>query len=217
MRTVVFVIITFFALLFGAILYYHNAPFVFEGIHRGFLLTKQEHILQTIYLPAFYVHIVTGSLVLIAGAFQLSKSIRQRLPVLHRYAGRFYAAIILIFTAPSGFVMALYANGGLSSQICFALLASFWWYFTFVGWRRVMKNDLVSHRRFMLRSYVLTFAAVTLRMYSFVFALAGFKGEGIYSIIVWLSWVPSLIALELWLRKGNLKIGRFQDCKIVRL
>jgi hypothetical protein len=208
MRTIVFFTVTFFALLFGAALYYLNAPFVFEGVHRGFLLTKQEYVLQTIYLPAFYVHIITGSLVLIAGAFQLSKTIRQRFPRWHRYAGRVYATIILILTAPSGFVMALYANGGLSSQICFALLASFWWYFTFVGWRRAMENDLVSHRRFMLRSYVLTFAAVTLRMYSFMFALAGFRGEGIYSIIVWLSWVPSLIVLELWLGRRNLKIVR---------
>jgi uncharacterized membrane protein YozB (DUF420 family) len=211
MRTFIFFALVFFALLFAVALYYQNAPFIIEGPDRGFLLTKEPGVLRTVYLPAFYVHIITGSLVLISGVFQLSKNLRQRYPRWHRYAGRFYVAVILILTAPSGFVMALYANGGRSSQLCFALLALFWWYFTFVGWRKAMQRDWLSHRRCMLRSYVLTFAAVMLRMYSFIFALAGFRGETIYSVIVWLSWVPSLIIIELWFRRRNFEIVRFEN------
>jgi uncharacterized membrane protein YozB (DUF420 family) len=213
MRTFIFFVLAFFALLFGIALYYQNAPFVISGTERGFLLTKEPNVLRSIYLPAFYVHIITGSLVLISGVFQLSRNLRQRYPRCHRYAGRFYVAVVLILTAPSGFVMALYANGGRSSQLCFVLLALCWWYFTFVGWRKALQRDWPSHRRFMLRSYVLTFAAVMLRMYSFIFALAGFRGEGIYSVIVWLSWVPSLIVIELWFRKRNSGIIRFEDLK----
>ncbi len=215
MRTFILFILIFFALLFGAVLYYHNAPFVYT-IHHGFLFTKEPQVLRTIYLPAFYVHIVTGSLVLISGVFQLSEKLRQRYSTWHRGAGKLYVIIVLFLTAPSGFVMALYANGGVSSQLCFALLASFWWYFTWKGWVNARKHDWPSHREFMLRSYVLTFAAVTLRMYSFLFALAGFRGEGIYSIIVWLSWVPSLIVIELWIRRRDLKILKFENSKIER-
>jgi hypothetical protein len=96
MRRVILLTLIFFALLFGVVLYYHNAPFLFEGIHRGFLLTKESHVLHTSYLPAFYVHIITGSLVLVAGVFQLSKKIRSSYPKWHRRSGKFYVAIILI-------------------------------------------------------------------------------------------------------------------------
>lgn len=200
MRSAIFYGLTFFALLFGAVLYYHNSSFVLEGIHRGFLLTKKASVLRSIYLPAFYVHIVTGSLVLVTGIFQLSKRIRERIPKWHRAAGKFYVVVVLFLTAPSGFIMSFYANGGLPAQTGFGLLAVLWWYFTWRGWRSALNRDWNVHRQFMLRSYVLTFAAVTLRMYSFIFALMGMRGESIYTIIVWLSWVPSLIVVELWVR-----------------
>jgi len=100
------------AVLFGLVLYYHNSVFVFNGPDNGFLLTKTESVRHSIYLPAFYIHILTGSIVLIAGVFQLSKKIRARYTTWHRVSGKVYIFVILIFTAPSGLVMSLYANGG---------------------------------------------------------------------------------------------------------
>lgn len=189
------------AVLFGLVLYYHNSVFVLEGPDNGFLLTKTESVRYSVYLPAFYIHIVTGSIVLLTGVFQLSKRIRARYTAWHRAAGKVYIFVILIFTAPSGLVMALYANGGLVAGIGFALLALLWWLFTLKGFKNALHMHWDVHREFMLRSYALTFAAVTLRLYSFFFALAGLRGESIYTIIAWLSWVPSLIVMEIYLRQ----------------
>lgn len=189
----------------GLVLYYHNSVFVLDGPDYGFLLTKSEEVRYSIYLPAFYIHIVTGSIVLITGVFQLSKWIRSRYTAWHRTAGKVYIFVILIFTAPSGLVMSLYANGGLAAGIGFALLAIFWWFFTLKGFQNAIHKHWDIHREFMMRSYALTFAAVTLRLYSFFFALAGFRGELIYILIAWLSWVPSLIVIEIYLRQKTIR------------
>lgn len=200
-KKIVFGILAFLAVLFGVVLYYHNAMFVLVGPANGFLLTKPEAVCYSVYLPAFYIHIVTGSIVLILGVFQLSKKIRGRYTAWHRAAGRVYIFVILFLTAPSGFVMALYANGGLAAGIAFALLAVLWWFFSWKGFQSARQKRWVAHRAFMMRSYALTFAAVTLRLYSFFFALAGYRGEFIYILVAWLSWVPSLIVMEIYLRQ----------------
>ncbi len=200
-KNLVFGVLAFLAVLFGLVLYYHNSVFVLDGPDNGFLLTKTESIRYSAYLPAFYIHILTGSIVLILGIFQLSKWIRARYTAWHRTSGKVYIFVILIFTAPSGLVMSFYANGGLAAGIGFALLALLWWFFTLKGFKNAKQKNWDVHRGFMLRSYALTFAAVTLRLYSFFFALAGYRGEFIYIIVAWLSWVPSLILMEIYLRQ----------------
>jgi uncharacterized membrane protein len=203
MKTIILIILTSLATLFGLVLYYQNSVFILSGPDNGFLLTKSESIRYSAYLPAFYIHILTGSIVLITGVIQLSKWIRTKFRRWHRLAGKIYVVVLLIFTAPSGFVMALYANGGLAAGTGFVSLALLWWYFTWQGWKSAMGQRWDLHREFMMRSYALTFAAVTLRLYSFFFALAGYRGESIYIIIAWLSWVPSLLLMEIYLRQNR--------------
>jgi len=50
----------------------------------------------------------------------------------------------------------------------------------------------------MTRSYALTFAAVTLRIYLPLSQVAGIPFEPAYQTIAWLCWVPNLIVAE-WL------------------
>jgi hypothetical protein len=195
----------------GLVLYWHNAVFVLDGPDNGFLLTKSEPVRYSVYLPAFYIHITTGSIVLITGIFQLSKNMRLRYRQWHRSAGKPYIFVILVFTAPSGLVMSLYANGSWTTRLGFGMLALLWWFFTWKGFRHAIHSNWHLHRQYMLRSYALTFSAVTLRMYSFAFALAGFKGEFIYNIIAWLSWVPSLIIVEIWLRRKTVQLSSVQQ------
>lgn len=201
MGRLIFIVLALFATLFSVVIYIHNSVFIFEGPDNGFLLSKTEAIRYSVYLPAFYVHIVTGSIVLLAGVLQLSKTIRQNAPAWHRRIGKLYTVTILFLTAPSGLIMSFFANGGLSAKAGFALLAILWWYFTLTGWRAAFHMRLDIHREFMIRSYALTFAAVTLRFYSFLFALFDLRGEFVYIIIVWLSWVPSLILAEIWINR----------------
>jgi hypothetical protein len=71
-----------------------------------------------------------------------------------------------------------------------------------MGWRAAMRRRLVEHRRWMIRSWALTLAAVTLRLY--MLALPGMSSPlDAYRAISFLCWVPNLIAAELYLRRRS--------------
>jgi hypothetical protein len=48
----------------------------------------------------------------------------------------------------------------------------------------------------MLRSYALTLAAVTLRLYLPAFEMAGYSFDVSYPLISWIAWVPNLLVVE---------------------
>lgn len=196
-KNIFYTALVFLAFLFAILIYLHNSAFFIDGPMGGFLSTKSEVVRKSIYIPFFYMHVTTGGLVLVSGSLQLVPFVRQTFLQFHRKIGKVYSWIILLFTAPSGMVMAFYANGGPLAKLGFALLAALWWYFTFRGYRYAVRRKIESHQIFMIRSYALTFAALTLRLYSFFFVLLGFKGELAYNVIVWLSWVPTLMVVEI--------------------
>jgi hypothetical protein len=48
----------------------------------------------------------------------------------------------------------------------------------------------------MYRSYALTLAAVTLRIYLPLFQVAGYGFDVAYPLISWIAWVPNLLIVE---------------------
>ena len=50
----------------------------------------------------------------------------------------------------------------------------------------------------MLRSYALTLAAVTLRLYLPISQMLGLPFGPSYQVISWLAWVPNLLVVELF-------------------
>ncbi len=52
----------------------------------------------------------------------------------------------------------------------------------------------------MMRSFALTFAAVTLRLYLIPVGAFDLPFAPFYTAIAWVSWVPNILAVEVWLR-----------------
>ncbi|MGA8050052.1 MAG: DUF2306 domain-containing protein, partial [Burkholderiales bacterium] len=71
------------------------------------------------------------------------------------------------------------------------------------AYQAIRARDLVSHRRWMVRNFALTFAAVTLRLWLPASVVAGVPYELAYSVIAWLCWVPNLLAAQLLLRSRS--------------
>ena len=96
--------------------------FTFEqGIH--FLTTKSDETNDnSAFRAGFYVHITTSLLVLVAGLLQFLPVLARRGPGLHRRLGKFYIIGVLALAAPSGLILARFANGGLVQFICSAEL-----------------------------------------------------------------------------------------------
>ncbi|MBC8172341.1 MAG: DUF2306 domain-containing protein [Chitinophagales bacterium] len=167
------------------------------GTDTAFLAIKQDYIDIPIYLPVFYIHVFTAILALPAGFTQFSKYLQRNYKAFHRFNGRMYVFIILLFGAPSGFIIGLYANGGISSQIAFCLLAALWFYFTLMAFLKAKQKDFIAHKKFMYRSFALTLSAITLRAWKYVI-VAAFEPRPmeVYVIVAWLGWVLNLIVAE---------------------
>lgn len=110
---------------------------------------------------------------------------------------------ILFFAAPGGLVMSLFIDRGPWVLSSFVLQSIFWFYCTAMAFDRIRKRKIIAHQQWMWRSYALTFAAITLRIYIFLFSWSYQLNEpGAYATLAWLSWVPNILIVEWCIRKG---------------
>jgi len=144
-------------------------------------------------------HFGGSALALAIGGFQLHPALRRRFTGLHRWMGRLYVLGVAL-GGSAGLYMAWHANGGVAGKLGFALLAIGWLSFTARGYFCIRARQVDAHRRWMIRSFALTFAAVTLRLYIPASQMAGIPFDSAYPVIAWLCWVPNLIVAELLAR-----------------
>lgn len=76
------------------------------------------------------------------------------------------------------------------------MLAVCWLYTGLRAFLAIRRRGVSEHRRWMVRNYSLSFAAVTLRVYIPLSVIAGIEFSTAYAVIAWLRWVPNLIVAE---------------------
>lgn len=163
----------------------------------AFLRIKQDYVHMGFYRVAFAVHAYTALWVLLAGFTQFSKTIRKKWRNLHRWGGWAYIATVIGLAGPSGFVIGIYANGGIWSQIAFCLLAVLWIFYTFRAAIRAKRHDFQGHRFDMMRSFALALSAITLRAWKWgIVAVFHPHPMDAYRIVAWLGWVLNLAIAE---------------------
>ena len=60
-----------------------------------------------------------------------------------------------------------------------------------------MQRDFAAHRRWMIRSFALTFGAVTLRLQILAFLPFGLMYNDVAPFLAYSAWIPNLLAVEL--------------------
>ena len=146
-------------------------------------------------------HLAAGGVVIVAGALQFSTRIRWRWPSVHRGLGFAYLVGVLV-SGISAVAMAPTSNGGITGHLGFGILGVLWIVSTSVAFLKIRTRDYEGHRAWMIRSYALCLAAVTLRIYLPFSIAAGIPFEDAYPAIAWLCWVPNLVFAE-WLVIGS--------------
>jgi uncharacterized membrane protein len=146
---------------------------------------------------AFYLHVGFGAVALLIGGFQFIAPLRDRFSQLHRRFGIIYVTSVFV-SSISGFIVALFADAGPVAKTGFAFLAICWFTTNLKAYREIRNGRILQHRSWMIRSFSLTFAAVTLRIILPVeIALLGMNFPDAYRIVAWASWVPNLLVAEL--------------------
>lgn len=171
-----------------------------------FLRFKQDYIHNPVWKAAFYVHVFTAIIALLAGFTQFSPDFLKRYKKLHRLIGRLYAWDILVINFPAAMIMAIYANGHLPSKIAFVILDCLWFWFTYKAVIAARQKRFTEHRQFMIRSYALTFSAITLRMWKLILSNSfTIDPVTLYMIDAWLGFVPNLLLAEWIIRRSSRK------------
>jgi uncharacterized membrane protein len=191
-----------------AIAVYAPLPYVLNPLRE---LAEYGNEIAANYAPrpgwvhvALGAHIAFGALALLLSPVQLVARVRARVPRLHRVAGRIVLASIVL-GGTAGFVLSWFNVAGPVGTVGFGMLAVLWVTFAVLGLQAIRRGDVQTHRRWMLRAFALTYAAVTLRLW--LIALIPVFGDfrTAYLLVPFLSWVPNLVVVELVLRRATRK------------
>ncbi len=176
------------------------AAYAIFHVVTGFVHLPSNVVENGFFSPlGLEIHIAASGVALAIGPLQFLRSVREGLPQLHRWMGRTYVTACLIGGA-AGAAIAMYSTAGMVAGAGFLSLAVLWLAFTGSAFFSARARDFARHERFMVRSFALTFAAVTLRIYLPV-GLSLNPSDFVlpYTIIAWACWVPNLLIAEAWL------------------
>jgi uncharacterized membrane protein len=165
-----------------------HPPMMSDGI-AGNLMRK----------PWLAIHAGLAATALIVGPFQFLTRLRMRAPKVHRTIGKIYVTACLI-GAPAGLILATHSTAGPIAHWGFGTLAVLWFAATARAFWLATQGRIAEHRRWMIRSFAMTFAAVTLRLYLPIppmFLHMNFI-DG-YRAISWFSWTSNLAVAEIFL------------------
>jgi uncharacterized membrane protein len=151
-------------------------------------------------LPWIILHAGAAATALLSGAIQVLRLQWRRRPWVHRWLGRAYVAGCLVGGA-SGLALAAGVSTGPLAEAGFSALGVLWITVIAQGWRSVRARRWADHRRWMIRSFALTFAAVTLRLYIPVALALGLDFSVSYPAVAWLAWVPNAILAEFCVKR----------------
>jgi len=166
----------------------------------AFLNIKQEELSLRYYPIAFFTHVYTSIFVLLLGLIQFAPGIRNLFPKAHRTVGKIYVFLVLILASPSGFIIALHANGGWYSRISFVIQAVLWFVFTYQAYLYALRKKWGLHRNFMMRSFALTLSAISLRLFKWLIVGAfELPPMDTYRIVSWLGWLINLAVVEVYI------------------
>ena len=163
---------------------------------------------------AISTHIFASAVALALGPLQFSSRFRAKRLSVHRICGRLYLGVGIALGGVAGLYMASHAFGGLVARAGFTCLAILWLYTGLRAYLAIRAGDVAAHRRWMIRNFSLTFAAVTLRLWLPAATLLGISFEVAYPAISWLCWMPNLFVAELLVRRGT--VSPFADEPVPR-
>lgn len=163
---------------------------------------------------AFLAHVVFGGLALLLGPWQFARWLRTRHPSVHRAIG-WTTTTCIVAASAAALVIAPVNTAGMVGFVGFGALAVLWAYGTVRAVRAARRREYAAHQAWMIRSFALTYAAVTLRLWLIVLILVQVpfrSGADVgqvaqanaYAAVPFLAWLPNLVVAELMIRRRGL-------------
>lgn len=204
------------SLLLVLALIFIGARFLIINVRQYFIFTEQS------YTPYFwprstpvFLHIIFGMAAFFLGPFQFIPIIRKKYTKTHRTMGKIYllcisvSAPVALYLAATSQINFVYATG-------LTMLAIAWLTTSLMAYISIRKKLISTHREWMVRSYVVTFAFVTFRLMGEVlvkFGVGPFEMRAAF--LSWSCWAVPLLATEIIFQIQ--KFNRIKSSKITLL
>ena len=188
----------------GTLLFKAGLAAVALTVGDGYPMTRL-HV--NIGVPAYFAtHILTGTVALLVGPWQLSAFLRRKMPNAHRGLGRFYLFLVVV-SALTSFVLSprLDTFGTAYLRMISGML---WLAFTLRGVLAIRARDVAAHRRWMLRSYAFTFMGLTFLAYTWVGDQLQIAMPIKYPLVLWLTFLTNVLAVEAFLARTSQRRSR---------
>ena len=150
-------------------------------------------------------HITSGMFALLLVPWQFSRRLRQRYLQLHRISGRVYLFAVLCGCV-AAFRLAFGTTFGKAWGFGLLCLALAWFTTSAMAYYAIRKRQITIHREWMVRSYVVTFAFVTFRVFNdFPPMSTWLPDQDRANVIVWACWAIPLLFTEVILQLRRMR------------
>ena len=204
-------------ILFGGLcVFFSSYPLKYIFAEEPILLLSSKAVsllTSNFYMICFYLHIIFGGIALLIGWVQFIEKFRKKYMNIHRWIGKIYILSVLISGVP-GFYIAFHASAGLSPKLGFGLGAILWVVLAILGYTSIRKGNITLHRKYMMYNYAGTFGAVTLRLWLPLLITIFGEFALAYQVVAWLSFVPNLIIVYLYLEKKDVILHFYKKYKV---
>ncbi len=211
------IIVLLLWILFGSLcVFFSSYPLKYIFADKPILLLSSKALIllsSYFYMICFYLHIIFGGIALLIGWVQFIEKFRKKYMNIHRLIGKIYILSVLISGIP-GFYIAFHASAGLSPKLGFGLGAILWVTLAILGYTSIRKGNIVTHKKYMMYNYAGTFGAVTLRLWLPLLITIFGEFALAYQVVAWLSFIPNLIIVYLYLEKKEVILHFYKKYKV---
>jgi hypothetical protein len=185
-------------MLLLSLLLIHNAMLYFtHGGEYGILPEKVVARQDLLWRACFYLHLPFGSICLFIPLVLLMRNLIALKAQKHRTIGMLYVFSTLAIVCPTGMYLALYAKGGVITQVGFILQGILLYYFTWRGLQAILKGRIEEHRQMMIRSYAVAAVVISFRLLHIIFFLLNVRYQDNYALSQWLGLTANILLAEI--------------------
>lgn len=182
--------------------------FVVHDALPYFRLTEVQFGRYSPHKPWLLLHITGGIIALLSGPVQLWLGLTDRNVRTHRRLGIVYIASVAL-SASAGYYLAFNTRFGWVFGTGLASLATAWIVTTGLAFAAIRRHLYEQHKEWMIRSYVVTTAFVTFRLFFEIFrwTAIGTVPERL-TAMAWICWAVPLLVTEAVLQGRKILAGR---------
>ena len=187
---------TLISLTFLFVIFVYALP-IARGEHEGTQVIPNARNLNFAILA---IHVATAIPPLLIGLVAFSKRARKFSLRVHRWIGTVYCVGIWI-SAVTGIILASGNTLGLASRLGFGTLGVLWFSTTYMAYHYARRRQLPKHRIWMIRSFALTLAVVTIRPIMMLPIFVDVDIATLNNVGSWACWLPNVLIAELYIRR----------------